>query len=283
MPSSAEPPAATHHPIAVVGAGTLGRRLALMFASGGAEVRITDPVPGQIAEAVEFVSGHAAHAPGRVVAADSVKAAVDGAWLVVEAVPERLELKKWVFAELDRLTGSEVVLASNSSSFPTSRLIDGLAFPERVLNTHFYLPPLINAVEVMSSGRTSRAVMDKVLGALPEFGFTPLEVRAESTGFIYNRIWAAVKREALAVVAEGVATPEEVDLIYRLVVGVSSGPFRVMDQVGLDVVLDIENQYAAERDGLPEGPRGLLREYVGRGHLGVKSGRGFYNDYREGS
>ena len=254
-----------------------------MFANGGAEVRITDPVSEHTAEALEFVSAHAPNAPGRAVAAPSAKAAVDGAWLVVEAVPERLELKRQVFAELDRLTDHDVILASNSSSFPTSRMIGGLDFPERVLNTHFYLPPLINAVEVMSSGRTSRAVLDTVLGALPEFGFTPVEVRAESTGFIYNRIWAAVKRESLAVVAEGVATPAEVDLLYRMVVGVSTGPFRVMDQVGLDVALDIENGYAAERQGLPDGPRALLREYVEQGFLGVKSGRGFYDDYREDS
>ncbi len=254
-----------------------------MFADGGAEVRITDPVPAQVADALEFVSAHAPGAPGEVVAAPSVKAAVDGAWLVVEAVPERLELKCEVFAELDRLTDHGVILASNSSSFPTSRMIGGLVFPERVLNTHFYLPPLVNAVEVMSSGRTSRAVLDTVLGVLPEFGFTPVEVRAESTGFIYNRIWAAVKREALAVVAEGVSTPAEVDRLYQLVVGVSTGPFRVMDQVGLDVALDIENGYAAERPGLPEGPRSLLREYVEQGFLGVKSGRGFYDDYREDS
>ncbi|GAA4013354.1 3-hydroxyacyl-CoA dehydrogenase family protein [Allokutzneria multivorans] len=270
-------------PIAVVGAGTLGRRLALVFATGGAEVRITDPVPEHAAQAVEFVSAHAPDALGQVVAVESVKAAVDDAWLVVEAVPERLDLKREVFAELDALTDHDVVLASNSSSIPTSRLIDGLDFPERVLNTHFYLPPIVNAVEVMSSGRTSRAVMDSVVGALGEFGFTPVEVRAESTGFIYNRIWAAVKREALAVVAEGVATPAEVDLLYRAVVGVPAGPFRVMDQVGLDVALDIENTYAAERQGLPEGPRVLLREYVDRGALGVKSGRGFYDDYREES
>jgi 3-hydroxybutyryl-CoA dehydrogenase len=101
----------------------------------------------------------------------------------------------------------------------------------------------------------------------------------ESTGFIFNRIWAAVKRESLEVVAEGVSTPPEVDRMFEINTGSSAGPFRMMDQVGLDVVLDIEEHYCAEHPEYPEGPRRLLRSYVERGRLGVKSGAGFYDDY----
>jgi len=104
-------------------------------------------------------------------------------------------------------------------------------------------------------------------------------VRRESIGFVFNRIWAAIKREALMVLQEGVATPEDVDRIWQEVFGSPAGPFRMMDQVGLDVVRDIEEHYAQIRDGIPEGPRTLLGEYIARGHLGVKTGRGFYADY----
>jgi len=92
-------------------------------------------------------------------------------------------------------------------------------------------------------------------------------------------LWAAIKRESLAVVAEGVATPEEVDRIFQLSLGAPYGPFRAMDAIGLDVVLDIEEHYAAERDGIPDAPRSLLCEYTERVRLGVMAGSGIYDDY----
>ena len=276
-------------PMAVVGAGTLGRRIALMLATQGGEVRIFDVAQEPREAATAFVARHLpallerieGGSAGRVVACAELAEAVADAWLVVEALPERLELKREVFAELDRLAPADAVLATNSSSYPSSRLVDAVSRPERLVNTHFYMPPDSIAVEVMSCGRTDAAVVDLLMDVLPRYGVVPFRVRRESVGFIYNRIWAAIKREALAVVAEGVATPEEVDRIYTLTLGARFGPFRAMDRVGLDVVLDIEKHYAAVRDGVPEEPRRLLREYLDAGRLGRKSGRGFY-DYDAG-
>ena len=274
-------------PVAVVGAGTLGRRIALMLALRGGEVRITDPSPEQRAAAVAYVRQQLpalvertpGAAAGPVTAADDVASAVADAWLVVEAVPERLDLKREVFGELDRVAAADAILASNSSSYPTSRFADAVTRPHLLVNTHFYMPPDRNAVEVMSCGLTDPAVVALLMEVLPSYGLVPFEVKRESTGFIYNRIWAAIKRESLAVVAEGVSTPEEVDELFRLNLGADRGPFQRMDAVGLDVVLDIEEHYAAEREGLPEGPRRLLREMIAEGRLGVKSGRGFYDGY----
>jgi len=169
-------------------------------------------------------------------------------------------------------------LASNSSSYASRLFLDKVGHPERVLNIHFYMPPKQNAVDVMSCGETDRAVIDFALATLPQFGLYPFEARRESTGFIFNRVWAAVKRESLEVVAEGVSTPQDVDQMFQLNTG-SAGPFRMMDQVGLDVVLDIEEHYCAEHPEYPEGPRRLLRTYIEQGRLGVKSGAGFYDDY----
>ena len=104
----------------------------------------------------------------------------------------------------------------------------------------------------------------------------PFEARRESTGFIFNRIWAAIKREALAVVAEGVARPEDVDGMFKVNWRALDGPFQLMDQVGLDVALDIENHYAEEFPHLPKNVRDLLQDYVDAGKLGVKTGEGFY-------
>jgi 3-hydroxybutyryl-CoA dehydrogenase len=112
---------------------------------------------------------------------------------------------------------------------------------------------------------------------LPLYGLVPFHVMKESVGFIFNRIWAAIKRESLLVVEEGVSTPSEVDRMFQLSFGTPAGPFRLMDKVGLDIVLAIEEHYATLRPGLPEGPRDLLKKYIGEGRLGEKSGRGFYD------
>jgi 3-hydroxybutyryl-CoA dehydrogenase len=184
--------------------------------------------------------------------------------------------KKQVFAQLDELSAVDVILANNSSSYASRMFLDKVHRPERVLNIHFYMPPKQNAVDVMSCGKTDRDILDFVMTTMPEFGLYPFEARRESTGFIFNRIWAAVKRECIEVVAEGMSTPQEVDRMFEINTGSAAGPFRMMDQVGVDVVLDIDEHYCAEH---PEGPRRLLRSYLQQGRLGVKSGAGFYDDY----
>ena len=273
--------------VAVIGAGTLGRRIALMFAAHGAEVNIYDLAEAQRRAAVDYVAeslpalaaGISGVVAGRVSAQADIADAVRNAWLAVEAVPERLELKQQIFGQLDELAAADAILASNSSSYASRMFLDKVHHPERVLNIHFYMPPKQNAVDVMSCGKTDRDVIDFVLDTLPRFGLYPFEARRESTGFIFNRVWAAVKRESLEVVAEGVSTPQEVDRMFEINTGSTAGPFRMMDHVGLDVVLDIEEHYCAEHPEYPEGPRKLLRTYLQQGRLGVKSGAGFYDDY----
>ena len=276
-------------PIAVLGAGTLGRRIALMFASRGGVVRVCDQSQSQRTEAATYidaqlpavVDGLRDGAPATIETVAELDDAVVDAWLVVESLPERLDLKRTIFGQLDRSAPADAILATNSSSYPSSRVIDEVTRPERVVNMHFFMPPTVTAVELMSCGNTDPAVLDRLIRELPEYGLTPFQVQRESMGFIYNRIWAAIKRESLMVAAEGVAAPEDVDRLFSMVLRTPSGPFRMMDRVGLDVVLDIENNYATERTGLPESPRELLQRYIAAGRLGVKSGRGFYDDYEQ--
>jgi len=280
---------ADRRPVAVVGAGALGRRIAAALAAGGTDVRLTDLAAEQreaardyaLASVEEFhgALGLANEERGTVTSADGLRDAVAGAWLVIEAVPERVDVKTAVFGELDRLAQPDAVLASNSSSIPTRLVIGEVARPERVLNAHFQSPPEHNAVELMSCGRTDPVVVDALVERLPRYGLVPFRVRRESDGFIFNRVWAAIKRECLMVVEEGVASPEDVDRMWQLFTRPGTPPFRLMDVVGLDVVLAIEEHYAAVREGIPDGPRRLLREYVEQGRLGRKSGRGFYDDY----
>ncbi|OBI56569.1 3-hydroxyacyl-CoA dehydrogenase family protein [Mycobacterium sp. E796] len=273
-----------HRPVAVIGAGTLGRRIAVMFASRGGTVRIFAPRAEQRAAAVQYVTetlpkvvadrgfGEVGSAAG----AGSLEEALADAWLVIESVPEKLEIKIATWDQIDQAAPPDTIFGTNSSSFPSRLMAAGVRDKTRLCNVHFYMPPEVNAVDLMSDGQTDRGLLDTLLAVLPEFGVFPFEARKESTGFIFNRIWAAIKRESLAVVAEGVARPEDVDGMFRVNWGVPAGPFQMMDLVGLDVVLDIENHYAQEFPHLPKHVRELLQSYVDAGKLGVKTGEGFY-------
>ena len=280
------PADADERPVVIDGAGTLGRRIASVYAAGGSDVRIFDLSAEQREAARDYVGEHLAETQrqlglrsdraGRVEVSGDLREAVAGAWMVVEAVPERVDLKTEVFGDLDRLAEPDAILCSNSSSIPTSLMIGRVDHPERVLNTHYQQPPELNSVELMSCGETDDGVIEALMGKIPHYGLVPFWVRRESDGFIFNRIWAAIKRECLMVVEEGVASPEDVDRMWEIFTSAGVPPFRLMDRVGLDVVLAIEEHYAAVREGVPEGPRRLLHEYVDRGRLGTKSGRGFY-------
>ena len=273
-------------PISIVGAGTLGRRLALVYAAGGSDVRIFDLSAEQREAARDYVEEHVTQTQqalglhparrGRVEVSDDLQEAVAGGWMVIEAVPERIDIKTELFGDLDRVAEPDAILCSNSSSIPTSQIIGKVEHPERVLNTHYQTPPDQNAVELMSCGKTDEEVIEALMEKIPQYGLVPFRVRHESDGFIFNRIWAAIKRECLMVVEEGVAPPEDVDALWEIFTRAGVPPFRLMDRVGLDVVLAIEEHYAAVRDGIPQGPRKLLHEYIDQGRLGVKSGRGFY-------
>ena len=280
------PADADERPVVIDGAGTLGRQIASVYAAGGSEVRIFDLSAEQREAACDYVEEHLAQAQqmlglhparrGRVELYDNLQKVVAGAWMVIEAVPESIDIKTEVFGDLDRFAEPDAILCSNSSSIPTSQIIGKVEHPERVLNTHYQQPPELNAVELMSCGKTDDGVIEALMEKIPRYGLVPFRVRRESDGFIFNRIWAAIKRECLMVVEEGVASPEDVDAMWEIFTRAGVPPFRLMDRVGLEVVLAIEEHYAAVRDGIPEGPRKLLREYIDQDRLGVKSGRGFY-------
>jgi len=273
-----------NRPVAVIGAGTLGPRIALMFASRGGTVRIYARRGEQRADATQYVAENLLKLVtdrgfgevGVAVGTGSLEEALDGAWLAVESVPEKLEIKIPLWGEIDRAAPPDTIFATNSSSYPSRLMAENVRDKTRLCNTHFYMPPLFNALDLMSDGETDRGLLDTLLSVLPEFGVHPFEARKECTGFIFNRVWAAIKRESLAVVAEGVARPEDVDGMFKVNWRVPAGPFQMMDLVGLDVALDIENHYCEEFPHLPKKSRDLLQSYVDAGKLGVKSGEGFY-------
>ena len=142
----------------------------------------------------------------------------------------------------------------------------------RLLNTHYYSPPKHKCVELMSCGYTDSAIIDLLLRECSSVGFVPIHVKKESTGFIFNRIWAAIKRESLDVMAEGVAEPKDIDILFKDWFAAERGPSEMMDEVGLDTVWNIEKNYVEQRGLKHDTLDWLRREYVEKGKLGQKTG-----------
>ncbi|KAJ9606408.1 hypothetical protein H2200_009369 [Cladophialophora chaetospira] len=240
----------------------------------------------QLADGVKYIDGlrkasqRRDHQWGdiKTFSADSLSTALRDSWLVVECVPERLELKRQVLGQLDELAPPDAIIASNSSSYSISEILKGLTLSNngRVLSAHTYWPPETSAIELMGHKETDPSIIPLLMEKCREHGFSPFHVKKDSMGYIYNRIWAAIKREALLTAAEGVATPTEIDGIFKDVLKTPKGPFEQMDVVGLDVVLNIEDNYAEKRQNIPVQPREYLKRFVEQGQLGVKSGQGFY-------
>ncbi|PTB69254.1 hypothetical protein BBK36DRAFT_1186556 [Trichoderma citrinoviride] len=272
-------------PVAVLGAGVLGRRIACVWASTGYNVKIRDPSKQQRDEGVAYVEENVASyaqktgkTPGKVMAFEDMEDALADAWMVIEAVPEKLELKIDVFAELDGLAPADCILATNSSSYKSSDLISKVS-PARkthVLNTHYFRPPECMLVEVMTCGYTAEGIIPFVVERLREAALIPYVARKESTGLIINRLWAAIKREILNILAEGVSVPEEIDALWKEMF--STGrllPCLTMDLVGLDTIAYIEDHYIAELGLSPEKTVDFLKKYyLDHGKLGAKCDKG---------
>ncbi|CAK7234099.1 hypothetical protein SCUCBS95973_008820 [Sporothrix curviconia] len=209
---------------------------------------------------------------------DGLADSLGQSWLAIECVPEVRPLKRSILQELDVLAPADVIVASNSSSFTISELLQGfqLQSPDRFASIHSYWPPETTPVEIMGAESTRPEILQTLMTQAAAHGFQPFLVRRSSTGYIYNRIWAAIKRETLQVLDEGVATAAEIDGLFKAVLQTPKGPCAQMDTVGLDVVLNIEEHYAEERPELPKAPRTYLEKMIAGGKLGVKSGEGFF-------
>jgi 3-hydroxyacyl-CoA dehydrogenase len=199
-------------------------RTACVWASAGYNIQVRDPSPQQCEDCLAYVRDNVAsyaestgRKPGTVETTDSLKDAVDNAWLVIEAVPEKIQLKINTFAELDALAPGDCILASNSSSYKSSEMLEKVseATKARILNMHYYMPPQCMTVELMTDGHTAAEIFPFMVERSKEAATVPYVARKESTGFIFNRLWAAVKREVLTILAEGVSVPEEIDSMWQ--------------------------------------------------------------------
>lgn len=215
---------------------------------------------------------------GRIEFVRTVDEAVQAVDLVIEAIPETLELKRQIFSALDQICLPHTIFATNSSSIRISQIEDATNRLDRVMNAHFYAPvwqrPI---VELMRGTKTSDETIEKFRTFARQLEITPLIVKKESTGFIFNRVWRAIKKETLHLVDQGVATHEDVDRAWMIAIGTPTGPFGLMDMVGLDVVRDIELVYFKESKDEKDAPPKLLMDKIENGDLGQKTGKGFYS------
>ncbi|KAK4461897.1 hypothetical protein QBC42DRAFT_287012 [Cladorrhinum samala] len=277
-------PSTANRSVCILGGGVLGRRVGACWASAGYRVHIRDPDPQQINGTLQYIKNELWRykptvSPNKVCVKGflDLGPAVQDSWLVIECVPEKLELKQDTFAELEKVAPPDAILATNSSSYK-SREVAAKVGPEtaaRTLNAHYYIPPGIRVVEFMTSGSTREEIFPFLQDHFKASGMLPVVAHQESTGFILNRVWAAIKRECLMVLAEGVASPEELDAVWaEMFIKNAVPPCELMDSVGLDTVSLIEQHYIQERNLQDRGVLPYLQTFIDEGRLGAKCGRG---------
>jgi 3-hydroxyacyl-CoA dehydrogenase len=279
--------------VAVLGAGIMGRGIALVYALGGCRVRLYDSDSPARARARTLIAADLALLveeqvcdPGRrdralaqIGVVDDLDDALAEADFITEAIPENLQLKWQLFGRLEELCSQSVPIASNTSTLPLSDLARHMRHPERMIITHFFNPAhLVPLVEVVAAPSTPAPLLDAVLTFLQDSGKAPVVLKKEVPGFIANRLQAAVLREALHLVQNGVADLQDVDRAMTCGPGFRwslIGPVETADYGGLDTWLSVMVNLAPELDDSPEAPE-VLKELTGKGRLGVKSGHGFY-------
>ena len=276
--------------VAVVGAGTMGNGIAQTFAMAGAEVVLIDVVEpalkkglatiekslGKFAEKGKLTPEAAKAAFARVKPAGALSEAKQ-AELVVEAVVERADVKKKVFAELDGLCPATTILATNTSSISITEIGAATKRADKVIGMHFMNPvPLMALVEVIRGQETSDATTARVVEASKALGKTPVEAN-DYPGFVSNRVLMPMINEAVYCLMEGVATKEAIDTVMKLGMNHPMGPLALADLIGLDVCLDILNVLHTGLGDDKYRACPLLRRMVAAGRLGKKSGKGFYD------
>ena len=280
--------------VGVVGAGTMGAGIAQLACLAGCETFLHDPMPEALEKGAErlradlergvkrerWSADDAAAAADRLRLAPSLEH-LETCELIVEAAPERLDLKRELFAELERICGAQTVLATNTSSIPVTQIAADAERPERICGMHFFNPPaLMKLVEVVAGEATVESALAATSELAERMGRTPVRC-ADAPGFIVNRCNRPFALESLQMLGEGVATHAQIDRIVREDGGYRMGPFELMDLIGIDTNLSVAESFYAQREEPRWKPHEIQRRLVAEGTLGRKTGSGFY-EYEDG-
>lgn len=272
---------------AVIGAGTMGPGMAATLSRCGSTVRLNDVDPEVLERAksaTELASTllERVDAPkgpnGSVNFEPDLEAAVSGADLVIEAIPEKIDLKRVIFAKFEQFTSPNTILATNTSGIPISDIAAELAHPERVIGMHWSNPPhLIPMIEVVPGDKTSDSVQQRLIEIIKAFGFEPV-IEREVPGFVENRILYAILRECVSLVDRGVVSQADMDTVVKWGIGYKLaviGPMRLLDMAGLDIYQSVAGYL--NRDLCNEAAvSSLVTERTAKGQLGMKTLGGMY-------
>ena len=277
--------------VAVVGAGTMGAGIAQVCAQIGWQTRLHDAFPEGLDRGMAAIEGfwdkgiergktsadQKAEWLGNLRAVSDLTEAVEGADLVIEAVPESMQLKQGIFAELERLAPSHAMLATNTSGLPISEIAQSTGCPERIIGMHFFNPvPLMSLLELVRHDTVSEETIAAARSIGSAMGKTTIVVR-DVPGFATSRLGVVLGNEAIRMLADGVASASDIDTAMRLGYRHPMGPLELSDLVGLDVRRDILNNLADAFDDERYRPHPMLDQLVEAGDIGKKVGKGIYD------
>ena len=279
---------------AVIGTGTMGPGIAQVLAQHGIDVRIYDIDHDKLKKARETLAGtlNLVHQEGLISEADvaeiqsrikdasSLEDAVKEADMVLEVIPEVLELKTGLFAELDKVCDPVTILATNTSGLSITAMAKAINRPERLVGMHWWNPPIIiPVIEIIRGKETDETVVQTVDALIRKIKKIPVLVKKDVPGFLGNRLQYALMREAIALLNEGVASAEDIDTMVKAGIGFKfpvMGPLETIDMAGLDIYYRV-SQYLNKDLDKSQGPAPIVEEMVNKGDLGLKSGKGFYD------
>lgn len=276
--------------VGVIGSGAMGSQIAMVCALGGYDVVLNDIDNDALARAKESLEGHmnrrikkgklseeeVQSAFARISFETSLNSLSDVDF-VIEAIVEKLDVKRELFEKLDRITPSHCILSTNSSTIVSSRLADATRRPEKVCNVHFFNPALVmDLVELVKGEHTGEETIQTAYNFIEKINKTPVILKKEISGFVANRILGKLMNEAIFLLENGYATHEEIDLVCTKALNHPIGPFALMDLTGLDINYNVRMQRYYESGDEADMPSKIVQEKVAKGQLGRKTGQGFY-------
>jgi 3-hydroxybutyryl-CoA dehydrogenase len=281
--------------VCVVGAGVMGQQIAFNSALHGYETKLTDSFADALGKAKKWAEGYTAgriakgkmtEEAGRIVLGKlqfvgDLQTAAGDADLVIEAIIEKVDVKRELFAKLDKIAPKHAILATNSSTIVSSALASSTSRPGKVANFHYFNPALVmQLIEVVKGPHTSDETAEALMGFARKSGKTPVLIRKEIDGFIVNRILGVVLDEALYLLDQGVASPEEIDIAVEKGLNYPIGPFRLQDMTGIDLSYLIKQRHYEETGLEKYLPTEALKQKYLAGEYGRKTGKGWY-DYSQ--